>query len=292
MCQLIGLLVLFLHVLAALWLAAGAFAARSCAPQTRRAPELAEQGPALRIGWRLVTVCAIPGSVVAGLTRRLLVMPARLGFKPGWVHASLGLWVLLLGVGLFYSAPRLKRTARGRRGLARRRRADRRVQAARRRQGCPASSPTSRRSWCLVVLMVLMAVEAVLTAQGAKSARCHSASPGIRLLELGAPHRLTLVDPAIEPAGDTVPALVDPDRVGAAHNCAWYQRSVLERQVAAVVAEPPGPRPAVRRPPSRSNSATISSMRPGSTRSQVSAPGAGRAGRSPRAARPRGRWTA
>jgi uncharacterized membrane protein len=99
----------FLHVLAALWLAAGAFAGAVVRAQTRRAPELAARVQGLRIGWRLVTVCAIPGSVVAGLLGVVLVFRLGYGFKPGWVHASVGLWLLLLGVGLFYSAPRLKR---------------------------------------------------------------------------------------------------------------------------------------------------------------------------------------
>lgn len=99
----------FLHVLAALWLAAGAFAGAVVRAQSRRAPELAAKVQGLRIGWRLVTVCAIPGSVVAGVLGVVLVFRLGYGFQPGWVHASVGLWLLLLGVGLFYSAPRLKR---------------------------------------------------------------------------------------------------------------------------------------------------------------------------------------
>ena len=99
----------FLHVLAALWLAAGAFAGAVVRAQTRRAPELAAKVQGLRIGWRLVTVCAIPGSVVAGLLGVALAFRLGFGFQRGWVHASVGLWLLLLGVGLFYSAPRLKR---------------------------------------------------------------------------------------------------------------------------------------------------------------------------------------
>lgn len=100
----------FLHVLAALWLAAGAFAGAVVRAQTKRATEFPARVQGLRIGWRLVTVCAIPGSIVAGLLGLVLVFRLGFGFKPGWVHASVGLWLLLLGVGLFYSAPRLKKT--------------------------------------------------------------------------------------------------------------------------------------------------------------------------------------
>ena len=32
------------------------------------------------------------------------------GFRPGWVHASIGLWALLLGIHLAWGLPRLKRT--------------------------------------------------------------------------------------------------------------------------------------------------------------------------------------
>lgn len=99
----------FLHVLAALWLAAGAFAGAVVRAQSRRAPELAAKVQGLRIAWRLVTVCTIPGSVVAGLLGVVLAFRLGFGFQPGWVHASLGLWLLLLAVGLFYSSPRLKR---------------------------------------------------------------------------------------------------------------------------------------------------------------------------------------
>jgi hypothetical protein len=30
--------------------------------------------------------------------------------KPGWVHASIGLWLVLLGLNLFYNFPRLAKT--------------------------------------------------------------------------------------------------------------------------------------------------------------------------------------
>jgi uncharacterized membrane protein len=101
---------LALHVLAALWLAAGVFAGAVVRAQARRTPELAGKVTAIRIGWRLMTVCGIPGSVIAGLSGLALLEPLAYGFKPGWVHASLGLWLVLLALALFYLAPRLKKT--------------------------------------------------------------------------------------------------------------------------------------------------------------------------------------
>jgi len=32
------------------------------------------------------------------------------GFKPGWVHVSLTIWLLLLGIHVIYLAPRAKKT--------------------------------------------------------------------------------------------------------------------------------------------------------------------------------------
>ncbi|MBZ0089337.1 MAG: DUF2269 family protein [Thermoanaerobaculia bacterium] len=101
---------LFLHVLAALWLAGGAFAGAVVRAQTKRAKELPAKVLGLRIAWRLVTVCAIPGSLVAGVLGLAIVGPLGYGFEPGWVHASLGIWLLALGAGLFYSLPWLKKT--------------------------------------------------------------------------------------------------------------------------------------------------------------------------------------
>ncbi len=101
---------LFLHVLAALWLAAGAFAGAVVRAQTKRAPDLASRVHGLRIAWRLVTVFSLPGAIGAGLLGFAILHPLGYGFRPGWVHASIGLWAVLLGVSLLYLTPWLRRT--------------------------------------------------------------------------------------------------------------------------------------------------------------------------------------
>lgn len=101
---------LFLHIVAALWLAAGAFAGAVVRAQTRKATELAARVQGLRIGWRLVSVFSMPGSIAAGLLGLALLGPLGYGFKPGWVHASVGLWLVLLALGIFYTGPWLKKT--------------------------------------------------------------------------------------------------------------------------------------------------------------------------------------
>jgi uncharacterized membrane protein len=100
---------LVLHVFAAIWLGAGAFSGAVVRAQGRKASSLAERVMALRIGWRLMNVFALPGGIVAGLSGIGLLHPLGYGFKPGWVHASLGIWLLMLLNGIFYLRPSLKR---------------------------------------------------------------------------------------------------------------------------------------------------------------------------------------
>jgi uncharacterized membrane protein len=101
--------ILFVHVLSAMWLATGAFGGAIARAQGRRALDLPGKVAALRMGWRLASIFAIPGSIFAGLTGLSLLDPMGFGFRPGWVHASLAIWLVILGLGLLYLAPRAKR---------------------------------------------------------------------------------------------------------------------------------------------------------------------------------------
>ena len=101
---------LALHVLSAFWLAAGSFAGAVARAQGKRATDLAGRTFALRMGWRLASVFAIPGAIVSGATGLVLLTPTGYGFRPGWVHASVTLWGILILMNLFYLAPRLKKT--------------------------------------------------------------------------------------------------------------------------------------------------------------------------------------
>jgi len=101
---------LLLHVLAALWLAGGAFAGAVVRAQTRKAPDLASRVHGLRIGDRLASVYSLPGGIVAGILGFGLLHPLNYGFRPGWVQASIAIWLLMLANGLFYLRPWMKRT--------------------------------------------------------------------------------------------------------------------------------------------------------------------------------------
>lgn len=100
---------LFMHVLAALWLAGGVFAGTVVRAQGRKAATLGERALALRIGWRLANVYSLPGAIVAGILGFGLLHPLGLGFHPRWVQASIALWLLMLLNGLFYLRPNLRR---------------------------------------------------------------------------------------------------------------------------------------------------------------------------------------
>lgn len=97
------------HILSAIWLATGAFAGAVVRAHAKRASDLPGRVAALRIGRRLVTLFSLPGSVVAGLTGLSLLDPMGIGFRHGWVHASLAIWLVLLGLAFLYLAPRQKR---------------------------------------------------------------------------------------------------------------------------------------------------------------------------------------
>ena len=103
-------IVLVVHVLSALWLAVSAFGGAVVRAAGRRSPDLAGKVTSLRIGWRFASVFGIPGSILAGLTGLGMLHLGGWGFSAGWIHVSVTLWILLLGLNLGYSFPRLKRT--------------------------------------------------------------------------------------------------------------------------------------------------------------------------------------
>ena len=100
----------FLHVIAAMWLAAGAFAGAVLRAQVRRAPDFAGKVFGLRLAWRLTSVLTVPGAVVAGLIGFYLVTARGHGFGVAWVQISAVLYLVMIAILLFYLVPRLRRT--------------------------------------------------------------------------------------------------------------------------------------------------------------------------------------
>jgi uncharacterized membrane protein len=101
--------ILFVHVLSAMWLATGAFGGAIARAQGRKALDLPGKVAALRMGVRMASVFGLPGSLAAGLTGLSLLDPMGFGFRPGWVHASVGIWLVILGLVLLYLRPRANR---------------------------------------------------------------------------------------------------------------------------------------------------------------------------------------
>jgi hypothetical protein len=96
---------LFLHVAAALWLAAGVFASSVVGAQGKRATSVAERALAARLLWRLHVVYTLPGLVVGGLLGFYLVTAAGYRFGETWVLASAALYLLLFLSTLFGVTP-------------------------------------------------------------------------------------------------------------------------------------------------------------------------------------------
>jgi uncharacterized membrane protein len=98
----------FLHVAAAVWLAAGVFASAVVRVQGRRAA-IAERALAARLLWRLHVVFTLPGLVVAGFLGFYLVTSGGFRFGETWVIAASFLYLLMFLSTLFGLTPALAR---------------------------------------------------------------------------------------------------------------------------------------------------------------------------------------
>lgn len=94
-----------LHEIAAIWLAAGVFGSVVLRAYVKRTGDAA--GTALMA--RLVTVFSVPGVLLAGVIGFYLLGVKQFGFGPGWVQASLALYLILLVSILLIQLPALRR---------------------------------------------------------------------------------------------------------------------------------------------------------------------------------------
>jgi small-conductance mechanosensitive channel len=99
---------LFLHILAALWFAAGVFASAVVRVQGRRAAG-PERALATRLLWRLHVIYTLPGLLVAGFLGFYLVAAGGFRFAETWVLAAAMLYLLMFLSTLFAVTPGLAR---------------------------------------------------------------------------------------------------------------------------------------------------------------------------------------
>jgi len=99
---------LLIHILAALWLASGAFASAVVRAQVKRAGELRERGAVMRVGQRLSQVFGIPGAIVVGLSGFYLVTARGFTFSTPWVMASIIVYALAMVNFFVIILPRLR----------------------------------------------------------------------------------------------------------------------------------------------------------------------------------------
>jgi len=101
--------VLFVHVAAAAWLAAGVFASSVVRAQGRRSKALAERAFSARLLWRLHVVYTLPGLFVSGFLGFYLVSAGGFRFGETWVMAAALLYLLMFLSTLFAVTPGLSR---------------------------------------------------------------------------------------------------------------------------------------------------------------------------------------
>lgn len=99
-----------LHILTAVWLAAGVFASAVVFALIKRAADPAGRAFGARLAWRLLAVYTLPGALLSGALGLYQAM-VRFSMKGGWIHASLTLWLILLAIVLFVQMPRLRKAA-------------------------------------------------------------------------------------------------------------------------------------------------------------------------------------
>ena len=100
---------LFVHVTAALWLAAGVFGSTVVRAQGKRSSALAERALALRLLWRLHVIFTLPGMLAAGLLGFYLVTAGGFRFNELWVMLASMLYLLMFLSTLFLVTPGLSR---------------------------------------------------------------------------------------------------------------------------------------------------------------------------------------
>lgn len=96
------------HVLTSLWIAVSAFGGSALRASIKRAPDLAARISILRAAVRIGLVFGLGGGIAVGLSGIALAMSS--GYmSAAWVHASIGLWILMLALNIFFLAPRARR---------------------------------------------------------------------------------------------------------------------------------------------------------------------------------------
>ncbi len=97
------------HVLAALWVTVSAFGSTVLRASMKRAPDLAARVSILRVGKRIGITFGLVGGLLVGLSGIAVAAMNGPYMRSGWVHAAIGLWVLLLIFNNGVMAPRMRK---------------------------------------------------------------------------------------------------------------------------------------------------------------------------------------
>ncbi|RME51399.1 MAG: DUF2269 family protein [Deltaproteobacteria bacterium] len=97
------------HILFVLWFAGGVLAAPIVRVRLKRAEGLRERVFALQLLDRLQKLLVLPGLLLAGLFGFGLLHTGGYGFRHGWVHLSIAIYLLLLLLNFAYITPQLRK---------------------------------------------------------------------------------------------------------------------------------------------------------------------------------------
>jgi uncharacterized membrane protein len=98
-----------LHVLTAIWVSVSAFGGTVLRAAVKRAPDFPARIAVLRAGVRFGLIFGFGGGITVGVTGLTLLALDPAWRHDTWVHASIGLWLLMLLLNLLLIGPRMRK---------------------------------------------------------------------------------------------------------------------------------------------------------------------------------------
>jgi predicted integral membrane protein DUF2269 len=102
-------ILVFVHVLSALWVGVAAFGGTVLRASIKRAPDLAAKISILRAALRIGLIFGFGGGLAVGLTGLGLAFVDPAWLMMGWVRTAITLWAAMFALNVFYLAPRARR---------------------------------------------------------------------------------------------------------------------------------------------------------------------------------------
>jgi len=98
-----------LHVLCAIWVSVSAFGGTVLRASVKRAPDFPARVAVLRAGVRIGLIFGLGGGLAVGASGLTLMALNPAWRQARWVHASIGLWLLMVLLNMLLIGPRMRR---------------------------------------------------------------------------------------------------------------------------------------------------------------------------------------